>query len=110
MKKLHSLISKIVIGLLILGASAFGAEEHSFTVKNTTEETITKLHVSEDSKTWSYFEIGAGIKPGDTMTLVWDASTANQDCKQYVKAGWADGSESESAIFNFCEKNLELEF
>jgi len=110
MRSLGKTIATIIAGVLIFGLSAYGAEEYSFTVENSTKTTITKVLVSEDGKEWGFFDIGDGIKAGDTMTLVWDTSTNNQDCKQYVKAVWIDDSESESAIFNFCEKDLELVF
>jgi hypothetical protein len=44
------------------------------------------------------------------MKLIWDANTNNQDCKQHVKAVWSDGSEAQPAIFDFCKKNLAIEF
>jgi len=110
MRSLNTIIAKIIVGLLILGASAFGAEEYSFTVKNSTDTKITKVLVSQDGKEWGFFDIGAGIAAGETMKLMWDASTNSQDCKQHVKAVWSDGSEAESAIFDFCEKGLELVF
>jgi len=80
------------------------------TVQNSTETRITKILVSQDGKSWGYFDIGNGIKSGETITLLWDSSTNSEDCKQYVKAVWSDESESESAIFNFCEKDLRLVF
>ena len=51
-------------------------DQYSFKVKNTTDELITKILVSEDGEKYGYFDIGSGIKPGDTVTLVWDKSTA----------------------------------
>ena len=110
MKSLGKLISTIIATVLIFATTAYGADEYSFTVENSTKTTITKVLVSQDGKEWGFFDIGEGIKSGETMTLIWDASTNSQDCKQYVKAIWIDDSESESAIFNFCEKDLELVF
>ncbi|MBW6424856.1 hypothetical protein KX729_25745 [Rhizobium sp. XQZ8] len=86
------------------------AAEFSFTATNTTKSSITKVLVSEDKKTWGYFEIGKGIKPGATADLVWDKSTNSESCKQWVKAAYADGSESEPAKFDFCEDGLEIDF
>lgn len=77
---------------------------------NVTKTKITKLLVSEGKKEWGGGDIGQGIAPGGNMTLVWDSSTNNEGCDQYVKAAYADGTESEDAKFNFCEANLELEF
>ena len=57
-----------------------------------------------------FFDIGSGIKAGDTVELVWDKSTDNQDCDQYFKVQFADADWSEPVKFNFCEKDLVLEF
>ena len=90
---------------------SYGADnEYSFKVHNTTKEKITKILVSEDGEKYGYFDIGAGIKPGETMTLVWDKSTNSQSCTQWFKAVWESGEEGKPVKFNFCEKGLELEF
>ncbi len=94
----------------VVSSAAAAESEYSFSVRNNTRVKITKLLVSENKKDWGYFDIGQGIAPGSDMTLVWDSSTNNESCDQYVKAAYADGSESEEAKFNFCEANLELEF
>jgi hypothetical protein len=86
------------------------AAEFSFTATNTTKSAITKVFVSEDKKDWGYFDIGSGIKPGATENLVWDQSTNSESCAQWVKASYADGSESEPAKFDFCENGLEIDF
>ena len=83
---------------------------HSFKVHNNTKETITKLLVSEDGETYGNFDIGDGIKPGDTETLVWNKSTNSQSCHQWFKAVWEGGKEGKPVKFDFCEKNLTLEF
>jgi hypothetical protein len=85
-------------------------EDYSFKVHNNTEETITKLLVSEDGETYGYFDIGDGIKPGDTETLVWNKSTNSQSCHQWFKAVWASGDQGKPVKFDFCEKGLVLEF
>ena len=90
--------------------SAFAAEEYKFQVTNSTKSVIKKILVSEDGKKYGYFDIGKGIKPGETVDLVWDKSTNNEACKQLVKAVYADGSESEPADFDFCESEVALEF
>jgi hypothetical protein len=89
---------------------ASAADEYSFKVKNTTKELITKILVSEDGKEYGYFDIGAGIKPGETMTLVWDKSTHSGSCHQWFKAVWESGEEGKPVKFDFCEKDLQLEF
>jgi hypothetical protein len=86
------------------------ADDYSFKVHNNTKETITKLLVSEDGKTFGFFDIGDGIKAGDTETLVWDKSTNSQSCHQWFKAVWASGEEGKPVKFDFCEKDLTLEF
>lgn len=86
------------------------AAEFSFTATNTTKTRITKILVSENKKQWGYFDIGSGIKPGATENLVWDQSTNSESCKQWVKAVYSDGSESEPAKFDFCEDGLEIDF
>ena len=110
MRNLHKAAAKLSALFFILGTSAFAADGYSFKVTNTTNATITKILVSEDGKKWDYFSIGKGIPAGETMELVWDASANDQSCKQYVKAVWSDNSEAEPAVFDFCEKNLEIEF
>lgn len=85
-------------------------DNYSFKVKNTTKELITKILVSEDGEKYGYFDIGKGIKPGETMTLVWDKSTNSSSCHQWFKAVWESGEEGKPVKFDFCEKGLELEF
>jgi hypothetical protein len=96
--------------LLIAPISQAIAAEYSFKVHNTTKNTIKKLLASEDGKTYGFFDIGKGIKPGETSTLEWDKSTDNGKCKQWFKAVFDDGEESEAVQFDFCEDDLTLEF
>lgn len=100
----------LLIGMMASHHVAAGESGYSFSVRNNTRVKITKLLVSEDKKEWGYFDVGKGIAPGTEETMVWDLSTNNEGCDQYVKAEYADGTESEEAKFNFCEANLELEF
>lgn len=93
-----------------LNVSAFADDEYKFKVSNNTKQTIKKILVSEDGKEYGYFDIGKGIKPGQTVELVWDASTNGESCEQYFKAVFADGEESEATKFDFCEADLTLEF
>jgi hypothetical protein len=96
--------------LTALFSSVALADDYSFKVHNNTKETITKLLVSEDGKTYGFFDIGDGIKAGDTETLVWDKATNSQSCHQWFKAVWASGEEGKPVKFDFCEKDLTLEF
>ena len=100
-------LSVLANGLVTMVAQA---DEFSFKAINTDTVGITKILVSEDKKEWGFFDIGNGIKPNTTANLVWDKSTNNEECEQWVKAEFADGSESEPAKFDFCEADLELEF
>lgn len=84
--------------------------EYTYKVHNKSKSTITALMASEDGKTYGEFDIGDGIKPGQTVTLVWDKSTDNGNCEQWIKAKFADGGVSPAAKFDFCEKDLVLEF
>lgn len=86
-------------------------DEYSFKVHNTTKDKITKLLASEDGKEYGSFDVGrAGIAPDETITLKWNKSTNKSNCEWYIKAVFADGSETEAKQFDFCEENLDLEF
>jgi hypothetical protein len=84
-------------------------ESYSFKVHNVGKNRVLKLMASEDGKTWGYFDIGDGIDPGETITVVWDKATNNQSCVQYFKAAFDDGLESPPKKFDFCEKNLSID-
>lgn len=86
------------------------AEDYSFKAKNTTKTAITEILVSENKREWGHFDVGNGIRPGKTVDLVWDQSTNSESCAQWVKATYADGSESEPAKFDFCESDLAIDF
>ena len=103
---------KVMLFALVLTAFAFSAfaEEYSFKVTNNTHQAIKKILVSEDGNEYGFFNIGAGIAPGKTVTLVWDQSTNGESCEQYFKAVFADGEESEATQFDFCESEVALEF
>ena len=86
------------------------ADEYKFKVHNNTDTAIKKILVSEDGEEYGFFNIGSGIKPGQTVTLVWDSSTNGESCEQFFKAVFANGEESEPVQFDFCEEDLTLEF
>ncbi len=109
----------VLLPVLAAIALAFGSlqsslaasdQEYSFKVQNSTGAAIKQVLVSEDGKTWSKFNIGEGIAAGDSVKLVWDASTNNEACKQWVKAVFSDGSGSKPKTFDFCDSNLVIEF
>jgi hypothetical protein len=84
--------------------------DYRYKVHNISKNTILALMVSEDGKTYGKFDIGDGIAPGETATLVWDKSTDNGNCEWWIKAVFDDGEQSPAKKFDFCEKDLELEF
>lgn len=94
-------------GMIVAAAHA---EEYSFTATNTDKTVLTEVLVSENKKDWGYFDIGTGIAPGATVNLIWDQSTNSDNCSQWVKGTWADGTESEPAKFDFCENGLKIDF
>lgn len=113
--KLQNRLTKAALLACTLAVVAFFSpiargDDYSFKVHNNTKETITKLQVSEDGETYGYFDIGDGIKPGETETLVWNQATNSQSCHQWFKAVWESGTEGKPVKFDFCEKNLTLEF
>lgn len=99
-----------MIGLVGITFAAASVMDYKFKVKNSTDAKINKLLASPDGKKWGQFDIGSGIKSGGTMELVWDKSTDKSNCEWFFKAVFADGSESEVEEFDFCEKDLVLEF
>jgi hypothetical protein len=107
-------VKQIIRGALaaavVMTGITVSADEYKFKIVNTQDSTIKKILVSEDGEEYGFFDIGAGVKPGQSATLVWDSSTDGESCEQYVKAVYADGSESEPVTFDFCESGLELEF
>lgn len=95
--------SLLAFGLLHNVASA-SAEQWYFYVKNNSSSAIKSLLVSEtENGNWGYFDIGSGIASGVKNKLVWSGSTNNESCNQFIKATFADGSESVPAKFNFCK-------
>ncbi len=95
---------------IALLAAASSASAYDFTVTNSTEVKITSIEASEDDKTWGKFNIGAGLAAGESMKITWDASTDESVCEWKVRASYADGSKAEPTTFDFCEKDLEIEF
>jgi hypothetical protein len=106
-------IAALFLSFVTLPALNLRADEddqYSFKVTNTTDTKITKLLASEDGKDYGNFDIGKGIKPGETVTLNWDKKTNEAGCKWYLKAVFADGSQSPAKKFDFCEDDVDLEF
>jgi hypothetical protein len=110
-------VSLLVFALVIMSfafnyahAHKASTVEYTYKVHNKSSSTITALLASEDGKTYGEFDIGRGIPAGQTVTLVWDKSTDEGNCEQWIKAKFADGGVSPAAKFDFCEANLVLEF
>jgi hypothetical protein len=106
---------RIIAGLTLSSAASMAwsivdDKEYSFSVYNSTGNAITQILVSQNGKTWGEFELGQGIRAGGSEILIWDKSTNNERCKQFVKAVFASGEESAPARFNFCEDDLEVVF
>jgi hypothetical protein len=105
--KARFLILTVVAVLLTVSVSA---DQYKFTVTNNTNTKIAKILVSEDGEEYGQFNIGGGIPTGKTVTLVWDESTNGESCKQFFKAVFANGEESEAQEFDFCEDEVAIEF
>ncbi len=103
---IQSQLFRSALAFCLLGASVqvFSADSQwHFKVTNDTKTPIIKLEVSENKKDWGDFDIGKGIKPGVTDTMVWDASTDSEDCNQWIRAKFADGSTSDASKLDFCK-------
>jgi hypothetical protein len=89
---------------LTVSASAALAEDDAyyFYVKNASNMDIVKLQVSVDKVKWGAFQLDEGIVADTTSKLVWDESTNDEDCEQWIRAQFADGSMSEAAKYDFC--------
>ncbi|HEY0321867.1 MAG TPA: hypothetical protein VGC66_12975 [Pyrinomonadaceae bacterium] len=86
------------------------SQDYTFKIHNNTKHAIKKVLVAEDGKRWGQFDIGDGIPAGATEEMVWDKSTNGESCHQWFKAVFDNGEESEAVKFDFCEKDLVLEF
>ena len=106
-----SKITLLAVALVLMSFSVSIARtpDYHFKVHNKGKNKIVKLLVSEDGKAYKPFDIGDGIAPGETATLVWDKSTDNGYCEWWFKAAFDDNEESKPVKFDFCEKDLVLE-
>jgi len=72
---------------------------------------VPTLQVSVDKKTWGNFDVGDGVKAGDTETFVWDESTNNEPCEEWIRAKFSDGEWSPASHQNFCkDMDAPIEF
>ncbi len=88
---------------LVANVASASAEQWYFYVKNSSNSTIKSLLVSQTGTKWGYFDIGTGISPSENTKMVWDSSTNNESCDQFIKATFADGSESTPSKIDFCK-------
>lgn len=105
-KKSFLISASLLTFSLVANVASASADQWYFYVKNSSSSTIKKLLVGEPQKTWGQFDIGSGIFSGENTKIVWDSSTDNQLCKQWIKAQFTDGSESEPSYIDFCQ-NLD---
>jgi hypothetical protein len=98
--------SSLIFVATALAANSAAAEQWYFYVENGTDSKMVKLLAAEAGEKWGHFDIGGGVAPGKKVKIVWDSSTDDESCKQSLKAVFADGTESESEVFDFCE-NLD---
>ena len=105
------IVSFIVALGLVLTASPAAAKEYHFKVSNKTSSDITTLQVSVDKKTWGNFDVGDGVKAGDTDKFVWDESTNDEPCEEWIRAKFSDGEWSPPSHQNFCtDMDSPIEF
>ena len=109
-KTLKIALLSVAFILMSFTVSKAQDSEYSFKVTHKTKTTIKRLLVAEPKKQYRDFDIGKGIRPGETVTLVWNKATDNEQCEQWFKAVYADGVESEAAYVDFCEDDVHLDF
>lgn len=110
MKNTSQKIATKTLLAVALFACVGGANAYEFNITNSTAVKITSVEASEDGKTWGKFDMGAGLAAGASTKITWDSSTDNSGCEWQVKAGYADGSASAPAKFDFCKDDIEIEF
>jgi len=92
------------LAIILVDSSAYASPgKWYFYITNGNGSRLTELYVAEQDKPWSYFNIGSGVAPGQTVKIIWDNSTDSQACSQWVKAVYADGSQSTPVKMDFCQ-------
>ena len=87
-------------------ASPAQAAEWYFYVENDRRSTMTRLEVKEQGGSWKRFNLNGGIRAGKKARIHWAASENDGDCKQFIRATFADGNMSSPAQYDFCN-NLD---
>jgi hypothetical protein len=106
----------VVLGLAFVLMSATlsfakSLNDYKFKIHNNTRQKIVAVQVREKgTKEWGVFDVGDGIAAGATEEMVWDKETDNSKCDWDFKAKFANGEWSDAVSFDFCEKNLVIEF
>jgi hypothetical protein len=100
-KYICAIAACIALALPAMHVSARPSQWH-FKVSNSTSTRIVKLQVSENKKDWGDFDIGKGIAADETATLIWDSSTDNEACEQWIRAKFSDGVYSKPSKQDFC--------
>jgi hypothetical protein len=75
MKRMSVKVLLLALTFTTLTLTSAFAEQYKFKVANNTRVWIKKILVSENGRKYGFFDIGKGIRPGQTMTLVWARST-----------------------------------
>ena len=83
-----------VAAVSLAAAPSSQAGDWSFKGTHATKSRITKLETKEQGGSWGAFDLDGGIAPGETARMEWDKSANNQDCVQFIRVKFADGSYS----------------
>jgi hypothetical protein len=117
MRITNSLGKVLMLGLAVVlmsGTLSFAKSstyDYKFKIHNNTRQKIVAIRVAEEgSKEWGDFDVADGIAAGATDEMVWDKTTDDSKCKWWFKAKFANGEWSEAVKFDFCEKDLVIEF
>ncbi|MGH8446603.1 MAG: hypothetical protein ACREVL_15125 [Solimonas sp.] len=91
-----------------LFASRANAQAQSFAVKNSYATTMTALEVSEDTRNWKSFDIGAGLPSDGMVRIHWTQDANSVACRQYLRARFADGAVSANLGVDFCSSTANF--
>src|SRR5436305_1187326 len=94
-------VCAMVAALSLTVLSAFNGNRVQ--VVNSSAKKINKIQASADGASFVTFTLPTGLKPGQTVDFNFNG--AQQTCEWFLKATYADRSESHSTRFNLCEKD-----
>ncbi len=93
----------------IFALSAFAASfGNRVQVRNSSPKKINTIQASADGASFVTFSLATGLKPGQTVTFNFNG--AQQTCEWFLKATYADRSESHSQKFNLCQQDAVVDF